>query len=96
MYIDENKLNKLTKLARIEIKEEEKVNILDLLNKDMAEIKEVFSVDTEGLEGLANPYEITLELYKDEVSDGNIRDEVLVNAPKELYGYFAVPKIIEG
>jgi Asp-tRNA(Asn)/Glu-tRNA(Gln) amidotransferase C subunit len=34
-------------------------------------------------------------LNADEVSAGNIADDVLKNAPKQIYGYFAVPKVIE-
>jgi aspartyl-tRNA(Asn)/glutamyl-tRNA(Gln) amidotransferase subunit C len=29
------------------------------------------------------------------VTDGNIRDEVLANAPEAHHGFFAVPKVIE-
>jgi aspartyl-tRNA(Asn)/glutamyl-tRNA(Gln) amidotransferase subunit C len=36
-----------------------------------------------------------LRLREDRVNDGNIRDEVLANAPEAQHGFFAVPKVIE-
>jgi aspartyl-tRNA(Asn)/glutamyl-tRNA(Gln) amidotransferase subunit C len=29
------------------------------------------------------------------VTEGNIRDEILANAPEAQHGFFAVPKVIE-
>ena len=36
-----------------------------------------------------------LRLRDDAVTDGNIRDAVLANAPEGQHGFFAVPKVIE-
>ena len=35
------------------------------------------------------------QLRDDAVTDGNIRDAVLANAPEAQHGFFAVPKVIE-
>jgi aspartyl-tRNA(Asn)/glutamyl-tRNA(Gln) amidotransferase subunit C len=34
-------------------------------------------------------------MREDVVSDGNIRDKVLANAPKSEDGFFVVPKVVE-
>jgi len=36
-----------------------------------------------------------LRLREDAVTDGNVRDKVLANAPDAQHGFFAVPKVIE-
>ena len=36
-----------------------------------------------------------LRLRDDIVTDGDIRDRVLANAPQAEHGFFAVPKVIE-
>ena len=36
-----------------------------------------------------------LRLRDDVVNDGNVRDDVLKNAPDAQHGFFAVPKVIE-
>ena len=32
---------------------------------------------------------------EDVINDGNIRDQVLANAPEQMDGYFLVPKVVE-
>jgi Asp-tRNA(Asn)/Glu-tRNA(Gln) amidotransferase C subunit len=44
---------------------------------------------------MINVHNEPLHLNADEVSDGNISEDILKNAPKQIYGYFAVPKVIE-
>ncbi len=95
MHIDEARLLRIAETAMIEINKEEVDKYLDLLNKDIESVKEVFNIDTGDLEGLANPYDMVLHASQDRVSDGNIADKVLKNAPNSMYGYFVVPKIIE-
>ena len=41
--------------------------------------------------GIAN----TLRLRDDVVTDGDVRDRVLANAPAAEHGFFGVPKLIE-
>jgi aspartyl-tRNA(Asn)/glutamyl-tRNA(Gln) amidotransferase subunit C len=36
-----------------------------------------------------------LRLRDDVVTEGDIRDQVLANAPQAEHGFFAVPKVIE-
>ena len=36
-----------------------------------------------------------LRLRDDVVDDGNVRDDILKNAPDAQHGFFAVPKVIE-
>ena len=39
--------------------------------------------------------EMKLPMREDVISDGNIRDQVLANAPKSEDGFFVVPKVVE-
>ena len=34
-------------------------------------------------------------LATDEISDGNVADKVMSNAPEEASGFFVVPKVVE-
>jgi aspartyl-tRNA(Asn)/glutamyl-tRNA(Gln) amidotransferase subunit C len=36
-----------------------------------------------------------LRLREDAITDGDVRDDVLANAPDAQHGFFAVPKVIE-
>jgi len=44
---------------------------------------------------MINVFDNSLKLNADVVNDGDISDDILKNAPKPIYGYFAVPKVIE-
>ena len=94
-FIDENRLKKLCKLARIEIKPEEVEKYLNILNNDLEKLNALDDVDTDNLEPSVNPYDMTLRQYPDVISDGNKVEELMKCAPKELYNYFVVPKVMD-
>lgn len=93
--MDEKKLEKLAKLARIEVKEEAKARLLELLNDDINTVKAVYDINTDGLEPLTNPYDMVLETHKDIVTDGNKGDIIMSCAPESMYNYFIVPKVLD-
>jgi len=93
--VTESQLKKLAKTTRLEINDEEVEKYLNLMNKDLQDVAEVLKVDTEGYEGLINPYEMELQQFPDEVSDGNKSEELMKNAPQSLYNYYVVPKVID-
>lgn len=96
MSFSKQQLKKFADLIRIDISEEklEKMNIdsvIDWLDK-------LQKIDTTGIEPMLNPSEHKLPERADVVTDGNIRDLVLENAPDTAgvsRGYFAVPKVMD-
>jgi aspartyl-tRNA(Asn)/glutamyl-tRNA(Gln) amidotransferase subunit C len=52
-------------------------------------------VDTSAVEPMTAVISNTLRLRDDVVSDGDMRDKVLANAPAAEHGFFGVPKVIE-
>lgn len=93
--LDSKSLQKLAKLARIEVKEEDEEKILNLLNEDIITVKAVNDIDTEGLEPLINPYDMQLIVHKDEITDGDKQEELMKCTPKSMYNYYIVPKVVE-
>ncbi|MDR1494686.1 MAG: Asp-tRNA(Asn)/Glu-tRNA(Gln) amidotransferase subunit GatC [Rickettsiales bacterium] len=93
--MDKEKLQRLEKLAMIEIKEKDRENIMNLVNSDIVQVKTLYEVDTNGLEPMTNPYDIRLEVYEDIVSDGGRREELLKCSPQTMSNCFVVPKMIE-
>ena len=94
-FVNSEKLNKLCKLAKIYIDPKDTDKFLDLINSDLELLDALDEIDTNGLTELVNPYDIELETYEDVVSDGNVVDELMKCAPKELYNYFVVPKVVK-
>jgi len=94
-FIDNEKLKKLAKLAKIEIRESEIEEYLSLLNNDLGALEALDNINTEGIEPLTNPYDMILREYPDIISDGDKVDELMKCTPKQVYNYFVVPKVIE-
>ena len=95
MKIDKTRLNKLCKLAKLEINESEVEKYLQLLNNDLETLEVLDTINVDDLEELTNPYDMELQQYPDILSDGNKTDKLMKCAPKELYNYFVVPKVMD-
>jgi aspartyl-tRNA(Asn)/glutamyl-tRNA(Gln) amidotransferase subunit C len=65
------------------------------LNNILGWVEQLGEVNTDGIEPLTAVIDQKLRLRDDFVTDGNIRDAILANAPAAEHGFFAVPKVIE-
>ena len=95
MAIDAATVRKVAHLARIKTPEDRLEPLAQELNGILAWIEQLDQVDVEGVEPMTSNVAQPLRLRDDVVTDGNIRDQVLQNAPQAEHGFFAVPKVIE-
>jgi aspartyl-tRNA(Asn)/glutamyl-tRNA(Gln) amidotransferase subunit C len=95
MSVDIATVKKIASLARIAITEEEAARIAPELDNIMGWIEQLGEVDVTGIEPMTAVIPNHLRLRDDVVTDGNVRDAVLSNAPEAEHGFFAVPKVIE-
>ena len=95
MSFTETDVTKIAKLARIRLSAEERVHYAKEMSSIMQWIEQLQAVDTDGVEALSSVSDQKLPWRADVVSDGNMQEQVLKNAPMQQYGCFAVPKVIE-
>ena len=95
MSVTSQQVRHIAKLARIATSDEEIERLAPELNNILGWVEQLGEVDTDGVEPLATVIDLKLRLRDDAVTDGNIRDAVLANAPEAQHGFFAVPKVIE-
>ena len=95
MSVNTEQVRHIAKLARIAMRDDELERLVPELNNILGWIEQLAEVDTDGIEPLTAVIDQHLRLRDDAVTDGNIRDEVLANAPDAQHGFFAVPKVIE-
>jgi aspartyl-tRNA(Asn)/glutamyl-tRNA(Gln) amidotransferase subunit C len=95
MSVTNDQVRHIAGLARIAMSEEELERLVPELNNILGWVEQLAEVNTEGVEPLTAVIDQKLRLRDDVVNDGNIRDEVLANAPEAQHGFFAVPKVIE-
>lgn len=88
-------IKKISRLARIEIAEENRENLAKQVGSIIGWVEKLNEVNTDNIEPLTSVHNAPLRLNKDEITDGNIAEDVLKNAPNAKYGYFSVPKVIE-
>jgi aspartyl-tRNA(Asn)/glutamyl-tRNA(Gln) amidotransferase subunit C len=95
MSVSSEQVRHLAKLARIAMSDAEIERMVPELNNILGWVEQLGEVNTDGVEPLTAVIDQKLRLRDDAVTDGDIRDDVLLNAPEAQHGFFAVPKVIE-
>ena len=82
-------------LAKLELSEEEK----EQAKKDMANMLDYIDtlneLDTSEVEPMSHVFPVNNVFREDVVTNGDDRDEILVNAPEAKEGAFVVPKTFD-
>lgn len=95
MSVTHEQVRHIARLARIAMSEEELERLVPELNNILGWVEQLGEVNTDGVEPLTAVIDLKLRLREDLVTEGNIRSEILANAPQAQHGFFAVPKVIE-
>jgi aspartyl-tRNA(Asn)/glutamyl-tRNA(Gln) amidotransferase subunit C len=95
MSVTNEQVRHIARLARIAMSDEEIERLAPELNNILGWVEQLGEVNTDGIEPLTAVIDQKLRLRDDVVTEGNIGDQVLANAPEAQHGFFAVPKVIE-
>ena len=95
MSVDAATVKRIAHLARIKLEDHEVAPLERELNGILSWIEQLGEVDTDGVEPMTAVIPNTLRWRADEVTDGDVQNKILANAPQAEFGFFAVPKVIE-
>ena len=95
MSIDETTAARVAKLARIKVEPEALPALAGEFNTILGFIEQLNEVDIEGVEPMTSVTPQRLKRRVDEVTQGDMPEAVLKNAPDSREGFFAVPKVVE-
>jgi aspartyl-tRNA(Asn)/glutamyl-tRNA(Gln) amidotransferase subunit C len=95
MSLDRAAVRHIAMLARIRVSDEQADALVGDLGKILAWVEQLSEVDTSGVEPMASVVARQLPRRADAVTDGNLRDKILANAPEPALGFFTVPKVVE-
>jgi len=95
MSVDLTTVKKIAGLARLALDDDEAEALVPELNGILQWVEQLGEVDVTGVEPMTAVIPNHLRLREDVVTDGDVRDKVLANAPQAEHGFFAVPKVIE-
>lgn len=95
MSLDSAAIRRIAKLARIRVDDSEVATLQSELNAILGYVEQLNEVDVTGIEPLSGGAQMAMRLRDDAVTDGNIADQILANAPDRSDNFFAVPKVVE-
>jgi aspartyl-tRNA(Asn)/glutamyl-tRNA(Gln) amidotransferase subunit C len=95
MTLDKSDIDKIAWLARFSISQEDIPNYLHDVSNILKLVEKMNSVNTDDIEPLAHPLEITARLRDDKVTETDQREHFQKIAPAVDDGHYLVPKVIE-
>ena len=95
MSVDAATVRRIAHLARIAVKDEEVSHLQGELNAMLAFVEQLTEVNIEGIEPMTSVTPMKMKKRADVVTDGEIPDKVLANAPATEDHFFLVPKVVE-
>ena len=88
-------VEKIAKLSRLTLSDDEKNSTLEKLNAVFALVEKMQTVNTDGVEPMAHPHEVALRLRDDAVTESDHAAEYLAVAPEVRNRMYIVPHVIE-
>jgi len=95
MALDNTTIHTIARLARLEINDDEVAKYRSDISNILELVQQMEAVDTTGVEPMTHPFDATMRLREDIVSETNQRDKFQSVAPNSQDGLYLVPKVID-
>ena len=95
MSLTPDDVSRIAHLARIAVKDEEIPHLQGEINAMLAFVEQLSEVDVEGVEPMTSVTPMAMKKRQDIVTDGDIADAIVANAPLTEDHFFLVPKVVE-
>ena len=96
MEVDEETVRRIARLARIKVTDAEAKALETEISGILDWVKQLDEVDVGNVEPMTRVIPTTtLRKRDDNVTDGEIAEQVLANAPQREGDFFVVPKVVE-
>jgi aspartyl-tRNA(Asn)/glutamyl-tRNA(Gln) amidotransferase subunit C len=95
MSVDTATVRRIAHLARIAVADDEVEHLKGELNAMLAFVEQLNEVDVTGVEPMTSVTPMVMKSREDVVTDGEIADDIVKNAPATQDHYFMVPKVVE-
>lgn len=95
MAIDQDTVQKVANLARLQVDDADSTELASRLSDILAMVDQLQQADVDGIEPMAHPLDVSQPLRADEVTASDLRDKVMTLAPAAEDGCFLVPRVIE-
>jgi aspartyl-tRNA(Asn)/glutamyl-tRNA(Gln) amidotransferase subunit C len=93
--VDAETVRRIAHLARIAVVEEEFEPLQGELNAFLAFVEQLSQVNVENVEPMTSVIPMEMKKREDKVTEGDIADDIVRNAPATEDHFFLVPKVVE-
>jgi aspartyl-tRNA(Asn)/glutamyl-tRNA(Gln) amidotransferase subunit C len=93
--VDAQTVHRIAHLARIAVADDEIPHLQAELNAILAFVEQLAAVDVANIEPMTSVTPMAMKKRPDIVTDGEIAEQILRNAPATQDGFFLVPKVVE-
>jgi aspartyl-tRNA(Asn)/glutamyl-tRNA(Gln) amidotransferase subunit C len=94
MSVDAATVRRIAQLARIAVRDDEIQHLEGELNAMLDFVEQLSEVDISGVEPMTSVTPMEMKKRADVVTDGNIADDIVKNAPATEGHFFLVPKFV--
>ena len=95
MSVDAATVRRIAHLARIAVAEDEVEHLRGEINAILAFVEQLDEVDVAGVEPMTSVTPMAMKKRADIVTDGEIAEDIVRNAPATEDNFFLVPKVVE-
>ena len=95
MALNQETIKNLSTLARLRLPAEREEKILSDLESILDWVEQLKEVNIDGVEPLVSITQGNTPMRQDEVTDGGLQKELMMNAPEEIQGFYVVPKVVK-
>jgi aspartyl-tRNA(Asn)/glutamyl-tRNA(Gln) amidotransferase subunit C len=95
MSVDADTVRRIAHLARIAVADEEIEHLQRDLNAILAFVEQLSELDVANIEPMTSVIPMQMKKRDDKVTDGNIAEDIVRNAPATEDHFFVVPKVVE-
>jgi aspartyl-tRNA(Asn)/glutamyl-tRNA(Gln) amidotransferase subunit C len=95
LSVDAQTVRRIAHLARIAVAEEEIEHLQGELNAILAFVEQLSQVNVESVEPMTSVIPMEMKRRDDKVTDGDMADDIVRNAPATEDHFFLVPKVVE-
>jgi len=93
--IGKSEVEYISRLAMIDVAESEVEQVSAKLNNVLDLFEQMQAVNTDGVEPMAHPHEVSQRLRKDEITEGDQHEKLQSVAPSTAKDMYLVPQVIE-
>ena len=95
MSVDAATVRRIAHLSRIAVEDGEIEHLRGEINSILGFIEQLKEANVEGVEPMTSVTPMVMKKRTDVVTDGNIADDIVKNAPETQDHFFLVPKVVE-